>query len=42
MSNRETGFLAMVCQSLNIKELEAVFQEHQTVVPKIGKELITM
>jgi len=35
MSNRETGSLAMVCQSLNFKELEAVFQEHQTVVPKI-------
>jgi len=35
MSNRETGSLAMVCQSLNFKELESVFQKHQTLIPKV-------
>ena len=35
MSNRKTGKLAMVCQSLNFKELGSVFQEHQKVIPKV-------
>ncbi len=35
MSNRKTGKLAMVCQSLNFKELKAVFEEHQKVVHKV-------
>lgn len=35
LSNRNTGKIAMVCQSLTFSEIEQVFQKHSSVVPLI-------